>query len=208
MTRNRLTITTLISILALLFCILALPTLAQESTAEPTPAATVESAPFEVVTQEAAPVSVDMDSGSGNVTINTGGTTPVTPPDAAADTSPLGLLLVVGVGFVGLIVTISFGLQAIGNRAAAAAANPLEVAVLEKVADGIPSTVVTAIITPLKESLERSDEALQKVLLLLSKITDGVPEASKPTTPVPPVSPTRILTDPGSGSGGGGAGSR
>lgn len=102
----------------------------------------------------------------------------------STDGSLWGYVIVIGgvivTGFVGL----SFILQGIGNRAQAAAQNPLEIAVIEKVYDSIPSAVVTAIIDPLKASLERSDAALKQVLEFLQKASDKVPESEKPVQPI------------------------
>lgn len=101
------------------------------------------------------------------------------PAPAETGTSPLALLLVIGGGLVSIAVTLSFGLQTIGNRADAANRNPLEVAVLEKAYESIPSAVVATLIKPLQESLERSDAALKQVLGLLGEVSDGTPKASK-----------------------------
>lgn len=162
--------------LAILFVLLfffRMPAFAQDATQE----ATVEAAPISVV-------------GEGT-TINVNA--PST-PTAPVDNSPLGLLLVVGGGFVGIIVALSFGLQAIGNRAQSAHNNPLEVAVLEKAYESIPSAFVTTIIEPFKAALERSDKSLQQALLLLNELSDKTPKSSK-LAPYPPVVGTSLSTD-------------
>jgi hypothetical protein len=151
--------------------------------------ATVEANPIALVTEEAAaPVIVCEDGATCNV--NEGDGTP-----APVDNSPLGLLLVVGGGFVSVVAAISLGLQALGNRAQTAANNPLEIAVIEKAYESISPAILTTIIEPLKAALERSDKALQSVLDLLNKAGDKVPEASKPTTPYPPATGTPLSTD-------------
>ncbi|WP_158617201.1 hypothetical protein, partial [Corallococcus exercitus] len=90
-----------------------------------------------------------------------------------------GYVLVIGTVIVGGFVGLSYILQGLGNRAAQAASNPLEIAVIEKAYESVPSAIVTAIVTPLQASLERSDKALQDVLKLLEKATDRVPESEK-----------------------------
>ena len=161
--------------LAILFVLLFFvhTTFAQDATQE----ATVEAAPISVV-------------GEGT-TINVNA--PSTPA-APVDNSPLGLLLVVGSGFVGIIVALSLGLQAIGNRAQSAHNNPLEVAVLEKAYESIPSAFVTTIIEPFKAALERSDKSLQQALLLLNELSDKTPKSSK-LAPYPPVVGTSLSAD-------------
>lgn len=155
------------------------------------PAATVESAPFAIVTQEAAP-PITCQEGA---TCIVNEATPET--SAPADNSPLALLLLVGGAFVTVVVSISLGLQVVGNRANAAANNPLEIAVIEKAYESIPPTVLATIVDPLKAALERSDKALQSVIDLLNKAGDRVPEASKPapSTPYPPATGTPLDRD-------------
>jgi hypothetical protein len=167
--------TRIIHLITLIVMILlfTIPTHAQDATQE----ATVEAAPVSVV-------------GEGTV-INVN---PSNPTETPSDGSPLAVLFVIATGFVGVIVAISFGLQAIGQRAQAAVTNPLEIAVLEKGYDSIPSAVVNSIIEPLKQSLERSDEALQQVISLMREMSDKTPKASKPAT-YPPATGTPLGTE-------------
>jgi hypothetical protein len=113
-----------------------------------------------------------------------------TPAAPSSDGSLWGYVLVIGGVLVGGIVTISLVLQGVGNRAEAAARNPLEMAVIEKGFDSIPSAVLDGLITPLRQSLERSDAALKQVIGLLEKATDKIPETSKTVDPstLPPMS--------------------
>jgi hypothetical protein len=135
--------------LLILLFVLVMPAFAQDV---PTAESTVEAMPVVIV------------GGEGSATV---------------DNSPLGILLTVGVFFVGLVTALSLGLQVAGNRAQTAANNPLEIAVLEKAYESISPAILSTIIDPLKAALERSDKALQSVLDLLNKAGDKVPEASK-----------------------------
>jgi hypothetical protein len=147
--------------LCLIVLLLCAPLVAQDATREATSAPTAEA------TSE-APVIINIEGDAAPVT---------------SDGSLWGYVLVIGGVIVSGFVGVSFVLQGIGNRAAAAAANPLEIAVIEKGFDSIPSAVLNGLVKPLQESLERSDAALKQVLILLSKATDKIPEASKPVPP-------------------------
>lgn len=147
---------TRITLLILFLLLMVAPVLSQDATAEPTPEATAD-----------APIVINIEQ---------------SPAAPVSDGSLWGYVLVIGSVIIGGVVTLSFVLQGIGNRAAAAAQNPLEMAVIEKGFDSVPSAVLDTIVTPLKQSLERSDAALKQVIDLLQKATDKIPEASKIVT--------------------------
>lgn len=143
--------------LALVFVLLllCLPVFAQDATAE----ATLESTPN-------APVIVNVE-------------TPVTPP-ANTDNGMSPLLQVV-LAVCAIIVTGSFALEKIGNRAKAAMTNQFETMSLEKLGDSVPQVVVGQI----TGALERTTKALENITTLWRQSTDRIPESDKPT----PISP-------------------
>ncbi len=166
--------------LLILFCTFGLlffvarTTMAQEST--------VEAAPIAILTDVAPPDS--------NTTVEDGGTvinieSPTETPTAPVDNSPAGWIAAGLALLVSIIVSVSLALQVVGNRADAIAGNPAVLATLEQGYDVSVPDIVKAAIDPLKESLERSDKALQSVIALVGKLTDGVPELSKPAPPQP-----------------------
>lgn len=175
--------------IVLLFILLALPTLAQESTAEPTPAATVEAAPILIVTAE---------PGSGNdvnVTVNNPPATNETPPPTTTDTPILSLGNLVSF-LVGGVVAAGSVLAFIGAQARTALHDPARMVLAEKLGDSIP-----------KETADKIIDALTNITAFFREATDRQSILTKPTpTEAAPVSTTRILTDPGTNSGGGGGG--
>lgn len=148
--------------------------------------ATLESAPVSVVTQEAAPPAVVCEDGA-ICNVNEAPETPAEP----VDNSPLAWIAIGLSALTAIMVGFSLFLQRVGNRAEAVSNDPSAVSLLERGYDTMLPDIVKSIVQPLKESLERSDQAVDKLLTLLNKITDGVPELSKPVTPpAPPASNT------------------
>ena len=171
----------LFSLVVLLFIVsFTRPTYAQDATPEPT----VEAAPIAIVTAE-APANTTVED--GGVVINVEAPAPIETP-APIDTSPAAYIALAVSVLVGVIVSVSLALQVIGNRANAIAQNPAVLATLEQGYDVSVPDIIKAALDPLKESLERSDKALVSVLDLVKKLTDGVPEASKPISPPPSAS--------------------
>lgn len=158
-----------------LLLILSIPVMGQDVES------TVEANPVSIVTAE-APVNTTVED--GGVVINVEAPdAPVETPAPPVDNTPWGIILSILLVGVGVMVTLSFGLQALGNRARAVGNDPSAVSLLERGYDTIIPDAVKAAVGPVKESLERSDQALQDMIALVRKITDGVPEASKVTPP-------------------------
>jgi hypothetical protein len=170
-------------IVLVLFLLLVRPTVAQDATVDP--------APIAIVTQEAAGHTTVEDGGT---VINIEAPAPTETPAPVSDNSPLATLAVIAAGFVGIIVALSYGFQAIGNRAQAAVNNPLEIAVLEKAHDSIPASFVQTIIDPLQAALERTTEALVNVTALLKEAGDKTPKASKPLPDAAPLANNPTIT--------------
>lgn len=157
----------------LVFLLLCLPTLAQDATLE----ATVDTAPVTVIEGEGGDIDVIVEA-------------PDAPIETPADNTPVAWIAL-GIGaLTSILVGISLGLQVLGNRAAAISADPSAISLLERGYETVLPGAIKAAVDPLKESLERSDKALQQVIDLVRKLTDGVPESAKktdamsrPTTP-------------------------
>lgn len=126
----------------------------------------------------------------GPVVINVNGS-----ENAPVDNSLVGYIALGLSAVIGVVVSVSLALQVIGNRAQAISNNPAVLATLEQGYEASVPDIIKAALDPLKESLERSDKALVSVLDLVKKLTDGVPEASKPVPPTP-AAPTSLSGTP------------
>jgi hypothetical protein len=161
-------------LLALVFLLFVLvPVMAQDVPAEPT------NQVVDVIDGTGEGDTVTCESGA-TCNVEDGNDTPVAP----VDNSPLGWLLA-GLGVALTVLTaISLGLQLLGTRARSISNDPAALSLLERSYDTSLPDTVKAVVKPLQESLERSDQALQDMISLVRKITDGVPESSK-VTPSP-----------------------
>jgi hypothetical protein len=177
-----------ILLLSLLTAISVAPVYAQDATAE----ATVEANRIDIV-GTSVPSNTTVEDGGLVINVEAPETPAETP--APVDNSPWGIILAILVVGVGVIVTLSYGFQAAGNRANAANNDPITVAMLERAYDSVPPTAVTTLVQPFQAALERTTAALEKMTALVQEITDKTPKASKPTTPYPPATGTPLDKD-------------
>lgn len=173
---------TLFTVLTLLLFALILPTLAQDSTAEPTPPATLDTAPVALLTQEAAPVSVEMENGSGNLTINqntgsdAGSTTaPTTPPDTSGSVpTPVVIVaaVVVGLVFLGLLYNQQVIIKLVAPLVPPESAQGLVDAIMPALTSMVLNTVGAAIPGDIDEKL--FIEAARQRGLIVVRGDDGL----------------------------------
>lgn len=150
-----------IILLFIVLCLAGIPAFAQDATQEATQEATVEAQPISVV-------------GEGT-TINVNPSeTPATP----SGSDPMGTILQAVLAVCAIVVTASFAIEKLGNRAKAVNANPFETAALEKLGDGVPSVVVLQ----LTGAFDRMISAFENLNTTWKEATDKTPKASKPAT--------------------------
>lgn len=170
----------LLFVFVLLF-VLSVPSFAQDVES------TVEANPVSIVTAE-APVNTTVEDGGVNVVINNPVDETPAPVPPTQDNSPLAWIALGLSALTTILVVGSLALQRFGNRAETISNDPSAISLLERGYETVLPDMVKSIVQPLKESLERSDQAVDKLLALLNKITDGVPESSKPVPPAPTTS--------------------
>lgn len=176
----------LVIIVLMMLVLLATPVRAQESTAQSTPPAS-EAAPL--ASKEAvAPVAVDMESGSGDLTINTnaGPATPAISTDPANSVpAPVVIVaaVVVGLVFLGFLYNQHLIIKAVAPLAPPESTQGLIDAVLPALTSLVLNTVGTAIPGDIDDRL--FIEAARQRGLIVVRGNDGLYHTTR-ATPVTP----------------------